>query len=220
MSDFCWRMSHPDAQTHTRQGHEVGEHLNAGVDVDDSPEMAQSNDNGAGGHENDKGQAHEDAVRDGHAIHFIQEWDQERRNPSGSPSSSSTASPTSSLGASTGTSASASASTRTSILLGACDCDYELVSIVRLTVWKEAIQSATVTARAESFMLLGNRAISVAMESRRCGGEKRVRLCKVLIYLDKVVFRTEAGYLMVSSSSRAASLPFCRSHPASELYLL
>lgn len=124
-------MSNPDTDAHTRQGHEVGEHLNTGVDVDHSSEMAQANDDCAGGHEDDEGQAHEHTMCNCHAIDFVQEWDQEWREPSRRASASPTTSSSAGLGASSSSPTSAptsapagtAASRGTSISLCACNSD-------------------------------------------------------------------------------------------------
>lgn len=121
-------MSDPDADAHTRKGHQVGEHLDTGVDVDHSSEMAQANDDCAGGHEDDEGQAHEHAMCYCHSVDFVQERDQEWGEPACRASRSPTTGSSSSLGASSSAPASSSARSGTSVLLCACNSDCNLVS--------------------------------------------------------------------------------------------
>ena len=157
-------MSKPGADAHTRYGHEVGEHLETGVNVDHSSEMAQANDDCASGHEDDEGQAHEDAMCYCHAIDFVQERDQEWGEPSGGASRSPTTSSSASLGASLSAPASSSARSGTSRFLCACDSDYRFVSGDHFQSLRGSIHRAKAIARAESFMLSVRRAICAALE--------------------------------------------------------
>ncbi len=73
---FGRRVRDIGAQAHACERHCVGEHLDAGVDVDDAFEMAESDDEGAQGEEDDKGEAHDCAVGDGCPVHALQEGEE------------------------------------------------------------------------------------------------------------------------------------------------
>ena len=68
-------MGEPNAHAHSRQGHQVSEYLNAGMDIYHSLEMTQSDEERASGEENDKGQAHDCAMCYGHMMHMGQKRD-------------------------------------------------------------------------------------------------------------------------------------------------
>ena len=139
-SQFCRRIGDIHAQAHTRQGHRVGEHLNARMDIYHSLEMAQADEERASGEENDKCQAHDGAVCYGSIVHAVKE-----RNNAGWDRRLSTISSTI-----TGS-------------LGAREGSCRLVSITHLTA-RKAILSAIAAARAESFMLSRGRVICLGVE--------------------------------------------------------
>lgn len=148
-------MGDPRAHAHTGYRHHVGEHLNSGMNVYRPLELAKTNDEGAGGEENDKGQAHDCAVCHGHLVKLGEERSELFQLG----------------GFSSLLSCARTCSARTpSRLLGACHGSCILVSISYFKGREEAIPNAMAVARAESFMLSRKRVMSVGVEWLRFEG--------------------------------------------------
>ena len=122
----CRRVGEIDAQAHTGQRQRVGEDLDPRVEMERSLEAAKSNDQGAGGEENDEGQAHEYAVGDPGSVYALYKGKQGQRNhrfPSGWTTTAASAA-TARAGTTIGTTASTSPTGTSSILLSAYNASY------------------------------------------------------------------------------------------------
>ena len=118
-------MADISAQPHPGQREHIRKHLNPSMNVNDALEMTETDEDGAGGHEDDESQTHEDAVRDGGFADAVEEGHdggREHHHHRSSGRGRTTAGST--TGASRHTSARGRTSTTartSSVALGACD---------------------------------------------------------------------------------------------------